>query len=185
MVSRVAAVTFAFWIMEILATTLGETAGDFISMTLNLGYWVGFGVTVALLAAILFAKIREEHYHPVLFWTAIVATTTAGTEISDLMERSLGLGYLWGSVLLTIGLCTTLWLWHGKHRSLSVYPITDRAVELYFWIAVIQGASVTSARAAPRRARRDRRPGVGPGRGHRHAFGCRQGGHSRATGPAP
>lgn len=143
--SRVAAVTLAFWIMKILATTLGETAGDFLSMTLNLGYYVGFGITVAALAAILYAKVRASSYHPVLFWVAIVGTTTAGTEISDLMDRSLGLGYLWGSVLLTTGLAVTLWLWHRRHRDLSVYPITERRVEIYFWIAVLFSNSLGTA----------------------------------------
>lgn len=109
LVSRVAAVTLAFWIMKILARTLGETAGDFISMTLGLGYYVGFGVTVAPLLVILVAKVIERHYHPVMFWAAIVATTTAGSEISDLMDGSLGLGYLWGSLVLVSGRAITLW----------------------------------------------------------------------------
>ena len=142
---RVAAVTASFWIMKILATTLGETAGDFISMTLNLGYYVGFAVTFAALAVILYVKLQERAYHPVMFWTAIVATTTAGTEISDMMDRSLGLGYLWGSVLLIAGLGATLAIWYSKYRDLRVYPITDRRVEILFWIAVIFSNSLGTA----------------------------------------
>ena len=144
-VSRVAAVTASFWIMKILATTLGETAGDFISMTLNLGYYVGFAVTFSALAVILYAKLQEREYHPVMFWVAIVATTTAGTEISDLMDRSLGLGYFWGSVLLVAGLGATLTFWYSKYQNLRVYPITDKNVEILFWIAVIFSNSLGTA----------------------------------------
>ena len=92
-VSKVAKVTIAFWIMKIIATTLGETGGDFIAQTLNLGYILGLAITSALLVAVLFAQVRSSALHPALFWTAIVATTTAGTEVSDLMDRTLGFGY--------------------------------------------------------------------------------------------
>ena len=88
-------------------------------MTLDLGYYIGFAITFALLAVVLWAKIRAEEFSPVLFWTAIVATTTAGTEVSDLMDRSLGLGYVWGSVLLVTGLVATLIFWKHRHDSLS------------------------------------------------------------------
>ncbi|WP_246765088.1 hypothetical protein [Ensifer sp. PDNC004] len=88
--------TLVFWIMKILATTLGETAGDFISMTLNLGYYVGFGITLAALLVVLVAQISARKFYSPLFWLAIVATATAGTEISDMIDRSFGLGYLSG-----------------------------------------------------------------------------------------
>src|SRR3569832_1583484 len=91
-VSKVARVTIAFWIMKILATTLGETAGDYISMSLNLGYYVGLAVTGAVLVAVLAIQIAGRSFHPLVFWLAIIATTTAGTEISDFMDRSLQLG---------------------------------------------------------------------------------------------
>ena len=143
--SKVAQVTLAFWVMKILATTLGETAGDFISMTLNLGYYVGFAITFALLAVILTAQVRSERFHPALFWTAIVATTTAGTEVSDLMDRSLGLGYLWGSVILVAGLAATLAIWYKRHGSLEVYPIRDRRIEVLFWTAVVFSNSLGTA----------------------------------------
>src|SRR5215471_8985538 len=90
--SKVAEVTIYFWIMKVLATTLGETAGDFISMTLNLGYYIGLAITFAILVVVLFIQIDGKVYRPLVFWLAIVATTTAGTEISDFMDRSLGLG---------------------------------------------------------------------------------------------
>lgn len=90
--------------MKILATTLGETAGDYISMTLGAGYYVGLAVTFSALAVVLLFQISREQFHAVLFWTAIVATTTAGTEVSDFMDRSLGLGYTAGSFILVTGL---------------------------------------------------------------------------------
>ena len=144
-VSKVAAVTLAFWVMKILATTLGETLGDFLSMTLGLGYYVGFAITVALLLVILFVQIRSEHYHAALFWTAIVATTTAGTEVSDLMDRSLGLGYLWGSLILAAGLGLTLLYWHRRVGDVRVYPIVRRDVEVLFWTAVVFSNSLGTA----------------------------------------
>ena len=144
-INRVAEVTLAFWIMKILATTLGETAGDYLSMTLNLGYYISFAITFVLLGLVLLGKVRANGFHPVLFWVAIVATTTAGTEVSDMMDRSLGLGYLWGSVLLVAGLIVTLLVWKRRHGSLSVDPILSRPVEILFWIAVIFSNSLGTA----------------------------------------
>ncbi|WP_205648397.1 hypothetical protein [Acuticoccus kandeliae] len=144
-INKVAEVTIAFWIMKILATTLGETAGDYISMTLNLGYYVGFAVTFAALAIILTAQIRARAYHPALFWLAIIATTTAGTEVSDLMDRSLGLGYTWGSVLLVTGLAATLAVWYARRGNLRVSPIARRDVEILFWVAVVFSNSLGTA----------------------------------------
>lgn len=143
--NKVASVTLAFWILKILATTLGETAGDFISMTLGLGYVVGFAITGALLLAILSAQVLAKAYHPALFWAAIIATTTAGTEISDMMDRTLGLGYFWGSVLLTAGLAGTLLIWKRREGHLQVEPITKRNVEVLFWIAVVFSNSLGTA----------------------------------------
>lgn len=143
--SKVAQVTLAFWIMKILATTLGETAGDFISMTLNLGYYVGLAITFAVLIVVLWAQVSAKRYHPALFWLAIVATTTAGTEISDWMDRSLGLGYLWGSLLLVGGLIATLAVWWKREHDLSVYPIVRRDVEILFWTAVVFSNSLGTA----------------------------------------
>jgi uncharacterized membrane-anchored protein len=144
-ISKVAKVTLAFWVMKILATTLGETAGDFISMTLDLGYYAGLGITFVLLAAVLFFQIMGERYNPLLFWTAIVATTTAGTEISDFMDRSLELGYMAGSVILVAGLMLTLAVWYYRDRDLRVYPIVRKDAEIMFWIAVLFSNSLGTA----------------------------------------
>lgn len=144
-ISKVAQVTVAFWVMKVLATTLGETAGDFISMTLGLGYYAGLAITFAVLMVILFFQIFGTRYHPVLFWTAIMATTTAGTEISDFMDRSLGLGYLVGSLILVAGLATALAIWYYRDRDLNVYPIVSRDVEVMFWLAVLFSNSLGTA----------------------------------------
>ncbi len=143
--SKIAEVTLAFWIMKVLATTLGETAGDFISMTLGLGYYAGLAITFVILGIILLIQIAPTRYQPVLFWAAIIATTTAGTEISDFMDRSLGLGYAWGSMILVTGLMATLVIWYARERDLRVYPIARRDVEILFWIAVLFSNSLGTA----------------------------------------
>ena len=143
--NKVAQVTIFFWIMKIIATTLGETAGDFISQGLNWGYYVGFAITIALLAIILFFQIQSERYRPALFWAAIIATTTAGTEVSDLMDRSLGLGYAVGSLILTACLLTTLAVWYYRDRDLSVYPIIRKDAETTYWLAVVFSNSLGTA----------------------------------------
>ncbi len=142
--SKVPEITLAFWIMKILATTLGETAGDFISMTLDLGYYAGLAITFSILAAVLYFQITRS-FHALLFWVAIIATTTAGTEISDFMDRSLEVGYLWGSVILASGLAATLAIWYVRDRSLRVYPIVRKDTEILFWIAVLFSNSLGTA----------------------------------------
>lgn len=144
-VSKVAQVTFAFWAMKILATTLGETAGDFISMTLNLGYYAGLGITFSALAVILYCQIKSDRYHAGLFWLAIIATTTAGTEISDFMDRSLHLGYTVGSLILVSGLAAVLAIWYYRDRDLRVYPIVRKDAEITFWLAVLFSNSLGTA----------------------------------------
>jgi uncharacterized membrane-anchored protein len=144
-VTKVAAVTLSFWVMKILATTLGETAGDYLSMTLNLGYYVGFGITFAFLVVILGLQVSADRFRPVLFWLAIVATTTAGTEISDMMDRSFGLGYMSGSLVLAGGLFACLAVWRLRDRSLDVSTIHRRDIEILFWAAVLFSNSLGTA----------------------------------------
>lgn len=144
-INKVAEVTVYFWILKILATTLGEMFGDFIAQTLNLGYIVGLATTSALLLFILFFQVRAKRFHLLLFWTAIVATTTAGTEVSDLMDRTLGLGYIAGSLVLVAGLIAALAVWYYRDRNLSVDPIVKRDAEIMFWIAVVFSNSLGTA----------------------------------------
>lgn len=143
--NKVAEVTLYFWIMKILATTLGETAGDFLSMSLGLGYYVGFAITFSLLAIVLFIQIKADRYRPVLYWTAIIATTTAGTEVSDMMDRSLGLGYAAGTLILVAGLLTALAIWYYRDRDLSVYPIVKKDGETMYWFAIVFSNSLGTA----------------------------------------
>ncbi|WP_249356469.1 hypothetical protein [Maribacter sp. ACAM166] len=110
--NKVAQITLLFWLMKIVATTLGESLGDFIAQTLGLGYMVGILITFAFFCIVLGIQLTRKKYIPIWFWLVIIATTTLGTEISDFIDRSLHLGYTWGSLLLFIGLLTTLFLWY-------------------------------------------------------------------------
>lgn len=145
MQNKVAEITLYFWILKVLATTLGETTGDMLSMTLDMGYVVSFLVTGAILVTLLFFQIRAEKFHSLLFWGSIIGTTTVGTEISDMMDRTLGLGYFYGSLVLVAGLLATLAYWYSKEKTLQVYPITRRWPEIMFWIAVLFSNSLGTA----------------------------------------
>lgn len=143
--NKVAKITLYFWIMKVLATTLGEILGDFFSMSLSLGYVVGLGITVAFFAVVLFLQLRAKRYIPVLYWLVIVGTTTVGTEVSDLMDRTLGLGYALGSAILFASLLLTLYLWHQREKGIRVYPITGTRVEVFYWIAILISNSLGTA----------------------------------------
>ncbi|MCB9963688.1 MAG: hypothetical protein H6857_01935 [Rhodospirillales bacterium] len=143
--NKIAQITIYFWILKIMATTLGETTGDMLSMTLNMGYVAGFGLTGLILLILLFFQIKAHKFHSLLFWASIIGTTTVGTEISDMMDRTFGLGYLWGSVVLVVCLLASLGIWYLKEKSLRVYPITHKWPEVMFWIAVLFSNSLGTA----------------------------------------
>jgi uncharacterized membrane-anchored protein len=143
--NKVAQITILFWLMKIVATTLGETLGDFLSMTLNLGYAIGIAITAAFFLIVLIAQLSVKRYVPVIYWLVIIGTTTLGTEISDFIDRSLHLGYAWGSLLLVAGLFLTLFLWYKKYNSLEVYPITEKSKEIYYWVAILFSNSLGTA----------------------------------------
>jgi len=143
--NKIAEVTGLFWIIKIISTTLGEMSGDMLSQTLNLGYVAGLAITGTYLIGILYFQIKADHYRPALFWAAIVGTTMVGTEISDMLDRTFGLGYVWGSVLLLIGLLGTLTVWYKRSGNLSVDPIVGRKAEITFWIAVLFSNSLGTA----------------------------------------
>ena len=143
--NKIAQITLIFWLMKIVATTLGETLGDFIAQTMGLGYTVGILITLAFFMIALAIQLTRKKYVPVWFWTLIIATTTLGTEISDFIDRSLHLGYTWGSLLLFLGLMITLLLWYKKFNDLEVNPIFERNKEIYFWIAVLFSNSLGTA----------------------------------------
>lgn len=143
--NKVAEITLLFWLMKIVATTLGETLGDFLSMTLDLGYTIGIGITFVFFLIVLFIQLKAERYIPTFFWLVIIATTTLGTEISDFLDRSLHLGYTYGSLLLFLGLVITLFFWYKKFKTLSVYPIIEKNKEVFYWIAVLFSNSLGTA----------------------------------------
>jgi uncharacterized membrane-anchored protein len=136
-VSRVATVNLAFWIMKICATTLGETAGDLLSMTLDIGYSASSVILLSLFLAALLVQLRCVRFHPLLYWTVILATSTAGTTISDFMDRTLGLGYASGSLILTGCLIAILLLWRLSGLSLSASNIHSTRAELFYWAAIL------------------------------------------------
>lgn len=143
--NKVAQITLLFWLMKIVATTLGETFGDFLSMTLNLGYSISLGITVLAFLLVLVIQLRSKTYIPAIFWLVIIATTTLGTEISDFIDRSLRLGYTAGSILLLSCLSLTLFIWHRKFKNLEVYPILDSKRETFYWIAILFSNSLGTA----------------------------------------
>jgi uncharacterized membrane-anchored protein len=135
--NKVARVTFAFWLMKICATTLGETAGDLLSMTLDVGYAMSSLILIGLFLVSLAAQLRSTRFHPWLYWSVILTTSTAGTTMSDFMDRTLGLGYAKGSLILLTCLATVLIAWRLSEGTLSVNSITSRRAELFYWIAIL------------------------------------------------
>ena len=122
--NKVAKITLLFWIMKIIATTLGETLGDLLAHTLKLGYTVGLAITGIFFIIALLLQLNAKKYIPFLYWLVIVGTTTVGTEISDFMDRTLNLGYLAGSLILITLLLNTLWIWNSVRGKIEVYPIS-------------------------------------------------------------
>ena len=135
--NKVAKVTLFFWIMKICATTLGETAGDLLSMTMSVGYAVSSLVLISVFLVSLVAQLRSRRFHPALYWLVILTTSTAGTTMSDFMDRTLGLGYARGSLLLVTCLAIVLLLWRFTEKSLSVNNIETTRAELFYWIAIL------------------------------------------------
>jgi len=144
-INKVAKITLIFWLMKIVATTLGETLGDFISMTLNLGYTVGIIVTLSFFLVVLFAQLTVKKYVPLIYWLVIIGTTTLGTEISDYIDRTLHLGYTLGTILLVSCLSLALFLWFRKYKNLEVYPIASKQKEIYYWTAILFSNSLGTA----------------------------------------
>lgn len=134
--SKVAAVTLGFWIIKILATTLGETGGDTVSMTLDLGYLVGSAIFLAVLVVMVTLQVRARSFHPFLYWGTIVASTTAGTTMADFADRSLGIGYPGGSLLLFACVVAALLLWRVTQGTVSVQSVVTPKVEMFYWVTI-------------------------------------------------
>lgn len=135
--NKVAQVTLCFWIMKICATTLGETAGDLLSMTINVGYAVSSAILLGLFFVSLVFQLRSPKFQPMLFWTVILTTSTAGTTMSDFMDRTLNLGYLNGSLILISCLAVVLAAWRFSVGTLSVSDIQTKKTEVFYWTAIL------------------------------------------------
>src|ERR1700760_2685933 len=134
--SKVPAVTLAFWVAKIMATTLGETGGDAVSMSMNLGYLVATGIFAAIFLVALALQVGAKRYHPYTYWFLIVATTTVGTTISDYLDRTAGLGYPLASAILFSIVIAILIAWRFTTGSISVTHIADRRNEIFYWSAI-------------------------------------------------
>ena len=143
--SKVPEVTLIFWIVKVAATTLGETGGDTVTMTLDWGYLAGTAIFLSLLVALIAIQIAAEKFHPFLYWATIVASTTAGTTMADFADRSLGVGYAGGSSILFVCLMATLGLWYWSCGSLSVATVSTPKVEAFYWAAITLSQTLGTA----------------------------------------
>lgn len=143
--NKVAAITLSFWIMKICATTLGETAGDLLSMTMNVGYAISTLILLSIFLVTLIVQLSVRSFHPVLFWLVILSTSTAGTTLSDFMDRTLGLGYATGAAVLVSVLIGILIAWYTVQGSLSVDRIETRRAEIFYWMAILVSNTLGTA----------------------------------------
>ena len=143
--SKVPAVTLGFWIIKIAATTLGETGGDAVSMTMELGYAISSIIFIGILAAAVAAQIRAKKFHPFLYWFVIVATTTAGTTLADFADRSLGIGYLGGSSILLVLVIASLGVWYRSAGSISVDTVATPKIEMFYWGTILFSQTLGTA----------------------------------------
>ena len=143
--SKVPEVTLAFWVVKIAATTLGETGGDAVTMTLGLGYLIGTAIFAAILVVAVSAQIAATRFHPFLYWAVIVATTTAGTTLADFADRSLGIGYVGGSSILFVLLMATLGLWYRSLGSVSIHSVTSPKAEMFYWATIMFSQTLGTA----------------------------------------
>lgn len=142
---KVAEVSLWFWIIKIAATTLGETGGDAVTMSMHLGYLLGTAIFATVFVVAVGAQIASNRFRPYLFWLVIIATTTAGTTLADLLDRSLGIGYLGGSSILLVLLLSTLGLWHRSLGSVSIEAIRTRKAEVFYWATIMFSQTLGTA----------------------------------------
>jgi uncharacterized membrane-anchored protein len=142
---KVPAVTLVFWLIKIAATTLGETGGDAVSMSMGLGYLVATGIFALVFVLAVGIQIAARRFHPLIYWTTIVATTTVGTTLADFADRSLGIGYAGGSALLLALLLTSLGVWYRTLGSVSVDTISSPAAEMFYWTTIMMSQTLGTA----------------------------------------
>ena len=143
--SKVPQATFAFWIVKVLGTTLGETGGDALSMTLELGYAISTLIFLAFFVVTVTFQVRSRRYHPVLYWAVVVATTTVGTTTSDYFDRTLGLGYIKSSIILLCGVIAVLLVWRRVTGAIAVDHITTRKNETFYWLTILVSNTLGTA----------------------------------------
>jgi uncharacterized membrane-anchored protein len=143
--NKVPEVTIVFWIIKIAATTLGETGGDAVSMSMNLGYLIGTAIFGVIFIGLVIVQISAKKFHPFLYWSTIIATTTVGTTLADFADRSLGIGYAGGSSLLFILLIGSLYLWYHTMGSISVDTIDSPKTEMFYWVTIMFSQTLGTA----------------------------------------
>ena len=143
--SKAPEVTLIFWIIKILATTLGETGGDAVTMSMNLGYLVGTGIFSVIFMVAVVAQISAKAFHPLLYWTTIIATTTVGTTLADFADRSLGIGYAGGTAVLFTLLMASLFIWYRTLGSVAVDTVSSPKSELFYWVTIMFSQTLGTA----------------------------------------
>jgi uncharacterized membrane-anchored protein len=143
--SKVPEVTLVFWIIKILATTLGETGGDAVTMSMNLGYLVGTGIFAVVFLVAVVAQVLAQKFHPFLYWATIIATTTVGTTLADFADRSLGIGYAGGTTILFTLLMASLFIWHRTLGSVAVDTVGSPKSEAFYWVTIMFSQTLGTA----------------------------------------
>lgn len=143
--AKVPEVTLLFWVIKIAATTLGETGGDAVTMSMNLGYLIGTAIFLVIFIVAVVAQILAKRFHPLLYWLTIIATTTLGTTIADFADRSLHIGYAGGSLLLFALLVSSLVIWHRSLGSISINTVQSPKSEMFYWITIMFSQTLGTA----------------------------------------
>ena len=143
--SKVPEVTLGFWVIKILATTLGETGGDTLSMSMHLGYLVSTGIFAAIFAIMVTVQVLARRFHPLVYWLTIIATTTVGTTMADFTDRSLGIGYAGGTTLLLALLAASLWIWHRTLGSVAINTVASPRSEAFYWVTIMFSQTLGTA----------------------------------------
>lgn len=144
-ISKVPEVTLLFWVIKIVATTLGETGGDALSMSMELGYLLSSVIFSVIFAIAVFAQIKAKAFSPTLYWTTIIATTTLGTTIADFATRSIGIGYAGGSTLLFMLLIASLFIWYRSIGTIAVESINTPKAEMFYWVTIMFSQTLGTA----------------------------------------
>ena len=143
--NKVPEVTLIFWILKILATTLGETGGDAVSMSMNLGYLVGTGIFAIIFLVAVIVQVSAAKFHPVIYWVTIIATTTVGTTLADFADRSLGIGYAGGTAILLALLLASLFVWYRTLGSVAVDTVSSPKSEVFYWGTIMLSQTLGTA----------------------------------------